>query len=105
MVIEHIPVAEEKEGTPQMLITSLDFSSFTGRIAIGRLHRGTLREGMNISLIKREGGIVKSRIKELYTFEGLGRMKVSEVKAGDICAVVGIEGRSEERRVGKECRA
>ncbi|WKW47312.1 translational GTPase TypA [Myroides sp. JBRI-B21084] len=92
MVIEHVPAAEEKQGTPQMLITSLDFSSFTGRIAIGRLHRGVLREGMNISLIKREGGIVKSRIKELYTFEGLGRMKVEEVKAGDICAVVGIEG-------------
>ena len=92
MVIEHVPAAEEKTGTPQMLITSLDFSSFTGRIAIGRLHRGVLREGMNISLIKREGGIVKSKIKELYTFEGLGRMKVSEVKAGDICAVVGIEG-------------
>lgn len=92
MVIDHIPAAEEKEGTPQMLITSLDYSSFTGRIAIGRLHRGVLREGMNISLIKREGGIVKSKIKELYTFEGLGRMKVSEVKAGDICAVVGIEG-------------
>ncbi|SFO06121.1 GTP-binding protein [Paenimyroides ummariense] len=92
MVIEHVPAAEEKEGTPQMLITSLDFSSFTGRIAIGRLHRGVLREGMNISLIKREGGVVKSKIKELYTFEGLGRMKVAEVKAGDICAVVGIEG-------------
>ncbi|WLD22870.1 translational GTPase TypA [Flavobacterium dauae] len=92
MVIEHVPAAEEKEGTPQMLITSLDFSSFTGRIAIGRLHRGILREGMNISLIKREGGVVKSKIKELYTFEGLGRMKVSEVRAGDICAVVGIEG-------------
>lgn len=92
MVIDHVPAAEEREGTPQMLITSLDFSSFTGRIAIGRLHRGTLKEGMNISLIKREGGIVKSRIKELYTFEGLGRMKVTEVRAGDICAVVGIEG-------------
>lgn len=92
MVIDHVPAAEEKEGTPQMLITSLDYSSFTGRIAIGRLHRGVLREGMNISLIKREGGVVKSKIKELYTFEGLGRMKVTEVKAGDICAVVGIEG-------------
>ncbi len=92
MVIDHVPAAKEKEGTPQMLITSLDFSSFTGRIAIGRLHRGVLREGMNISLIKREGGIVKSRIKELYTFEGLGRKKVEEVKAGDICALVGIEG-------------
>lgn len=92
MVIDHVPAAEEKEGTLQMLITSLDYSSFTGRIAIGRLHRGVLREGMNISLIKREGGVVKSKIKELYTFEGLGRMKVTEVKAGDICAVVGIEG-------------
>lgn len=92
MVIDHIPAAEQKVGTPQMLITSLDFSSFTGRIAIGRLHRGVLREGMQVSLIKREGGIVKSKIKELYTFEGLGRMKVEEVKAGDICAVVGLEG-------------
>jgi len=92
MVLEHIPAAEEKEGTPQMLITSLDYSSFTGRIAIGRLHRGVLKEGMQISLVKREGGVVKSRIKELYTFEGLGKMKVSEVRAGDICAVVGIEG-------------
>lgn len=92
MVIQHIPAAEQREGTPQMLITSLDFSSFTGRIAIGRLHRGTLKEGMNISLIKREGGIVKSKIKELYTFEGLGRKKVAEVKAGDICAITGIDG-------------
>ncbi len=92
MVIDHIKPAEEKEGTPQMLITSLDYSSFTGRIAIGRLQRGVLKEGMNISLIKREGGIVKSRIKELYTFEGLGRKKVEFVKAGDICAIVGIEG-------------
>ncbi len=92
MVLEHIPAAEEKEGTPQMLITSLDYSSFTGRIAIGRLHRGVLKEGMQISLVKREGGVVKSKIKELYTFEGLGKMKVSEVRAGDICAVVGIEG-------------
>jgi len=92
MVVQHIPIAEQREGTPQMLITSLDFSSFTGRIAIGRLHRGTLKEGMNISLIKREGGIVKSKIKELYTFEGLGRKKVAEVKAGDICAITGIDG-------------
>ncbi|MGL4582137.1 MAG: translational GTPase TypA [Flavobacterium sp.] len=92
MVLEHIPAAEMREGTPQMLITSLDFSTFTGRIAIGRLHRGILKEGMNISLVKRDGKIVKSKIKELQTFEGLGRMKVSEVRAGDICAVVGIEG-------------
>lgn len=92
MVINHIPESVELEGTPQMLITSLDFSSFTGRIAIGRLHRGTLKEGMQVSLVKRDGTIVKSKIKELYTFEGLGRMKVETVRAGDICAVVGIEG-------------
>ena len=75
-----------------MLITSLDFSSFTGRIAIGRLQRGVLREGMNISLVKRDGKIIKSKIKELHTFEGLGRKKVEEVVAGDICALVGLEG-------------
>jgi len=92
MVIDHIKPAEEKEGTPQMLITSLDYSNFTGRIAIGRLHRGVLSEGLSVSLIKREGGIVKTRIKELYTFEGLGRKKVESVKAGDICAIVGIDG-------------
>ncbi|KUF43741.1 translational GTPase TypA [Myroides marinus] len=92
MVLEHIPAAEMKEGTPQMLITSLDYSTFTGRIAIGRLHRGILKEGMNISLIKRDGKTVKSKIKEVHTFEGLGRKKVTEVHAGDICAVVGIEG-------------
>ena len=92
MVINHIPESVELQGTPQMLITSLDFSSFTGRIAIGRLHRGTLKEGMQVSLVKRDGAIVKSKIKELYTFEGLGKMKVETVRAGDICAVVGIEG-------------
>ncbi|MHC5310849.1 translational GTPase TypA [Myroides sp. LJL116] len=92
MVLEHIPAAKVNEGTPQMLITSLDYSTFTGRIAIGRLQRGVLKEGMNISLIKRDGSIVKSKIKEVHTFEGLGRKKVSEVHAGDICAVVGIDG-------------
>ncbi|RAV29957.1 translational GTPase TypA [Sinomicrobium soli] len=92
MVLEHIPAPEVSEGTPQMLITSLDFSSFTGRIAIGRLQRGTLTEGMPVSLVKRDGSILKSRIKELHTFEGLGRKKVNEVKAGDICAVVGLDG-------------
>jgi GTP-binding protein len=75
-----------------MLITSLDFSSFTGRIAIGRLLRGALKENQQISLVKRDGRIVKAKIKELYTFEGLGRLKVQEVKAGDICAIVGLEG-------------
>jgi len=92
MVIEHIPTFQVKEGNTQMLITSLDFSSFTGRIAIGRLQRGTLKENQQVSLMKRDGTIVKSRIKELYTFEGLGRLKVAEVVAGDICALVGIEG-------------
>lgn len=91
MVIEHIPSPKVEEGTVQMLITSLDYSSFTGRIAIGRLQRGTLKEGMPITLVKRDGAKVKSRIKELHTFEGLGRKKVSEVFAGDICALVGLE--------------
>ena len=92
MVIEHIPTFSAQEGTTQMLITSLDFSSFTGRIAIGRLQRGSLREGQHISLVKRDGSIVKSKIKELFTFEGLGRIKVKEVATGDICAIVGLEG-------------
>ncbi len=92
MVLENVPAPKVSEGTPQMLITSLDFSSFTGRIAIGRLQRGVLKEGMNISLVKRDGKIIKSKIKELHTFEGLGRKKVTEVVAGDICALVGLEG-------------
>ena len=92
MVLANVPAPKVSEGTPQMLITSLDFSSFTGRIAIGRLQRGVLKEGMNISLVKRDGKIIKSKIKELHTFEGLGRKKVTEVIAGDICALVGLEG-------------
>lgn len=92
MVISNVPAPKVSEGTPQMLITSLDFSAFTGRIAIGRLERGVLKEGMPISLVKRDGTILKSRIKELHTFEGLGRKKVLEVIAGDICAIVGVEG-------------
>ncbi|WP_228235167.1 translational GTPase TypA [Allomuricauda sp. M10] len=92
MVIEHIPTFKPQQGSTQMLITSLDYSSFTGRIAIGRLQRGTLKEGQNISLVKRDGKIIKSKVKELYTFEGLGRVRVSEVVAGDICAIVGMEG-------------
>ncbi|MCG2419593.1 translational GTPase TypA [Aequorivita sp. F47161] len=92
MVLEHIPSPEFEEGTVQMLITSLDFSSFTGRIAIGRLQRGVLKEGMQVTLVKRDGTKVKSKIKELHVFEGLGRRKVSEVQAGDICALVGLEG-------------
>jgi GTP-binding protein len=92
MVIEHIPEPKIEEGTTQMLITSLDFSSFTGRIAIGRLTRGSLKAGQPISLVKRDGSIVKSKIKELHTFEGLGRLKVDQVQTGDICAIVGLEG-------------
>ncbi|SFF06665.1 translational GTPase TypA [Flavobacterium xueshanense] len=92
MVIANVPAPKVSEGTPQMLITSLDFSAFTGRIAIGRLERGVLKEGMQISLCKRDGVIMKSRIKELHTFEGLGRKKVQEVVAGDICAIIGVEG-------------
>jgi len=92
MVLEHIPSPKVEEGNVQMLITSLDYSSFTGRIAIGRLQRGILKENMQITLMKRDGSLVKSKIKELHTFEGLGRLKVSEVHAGDICALVGLEG-------------
>ncbi|MFV8224757.1 translational GTPase TypA [Christiangramia aquimixticola] len=93
MVIEHIPSPKvDLVGTPQMLITSLDFSSFTGRIAIGRLQRGILKENQQVSLVKRDGSIKKTRIKELHTFEGLGRRKIDEVQAGDICAIVGLEG-------------
>jgi GTP-binding protein len=91
-IVEHIPAAPYHEGTLQMQITSLDFSSFVGRIAIGRVFRGNIRENMPVSLVKRDGKIVKTRIKELYVFEGLGRAKVAEVKSGDICAITGIEG-------------
>jgi GTP-binding protein len=90
-IVENIPAPEFLEGTPQMLITSLDYSSFTGRIAIGRVHRGTLTENMAVSLVKRNGSIVKSKIKEVHVFEGLGRAKTKEVSSGDICALIGIE--------------
>lgn len=92
MVVEHIPSFEPVSGNTQLLITSLDYSSFTGRIAIGRLTRGSLKEGQQVSLVKRDGSIVKSKIKELFTFDGLGKMKVSEVVTGDICAMTGLEG-------------
>ena len=91
-IIEYIPAPEVIEGTPQMLITSLDYSSYVGRIAVGRVHRGTIRENMDVSLVKRDGTIVKSRVKEVHTFTGLGRTKTTEVSSGDICALVGIEG-------------
>ncbi|ADY36776.1 GTP-binding protein TypA [Phocaeicola salanitronis DSM 18170] len=91
-IVKYIPAPKQLEGTPQMLITSLDYSSYTGRIAVGRVHRGTISEGMNITLAKRDGSMVKSKIKEVHTFEGLGRKKVQSVSSGDICAVIGIEG-------------
>jgi GTP-binding protein len=91
-VVEHIPAAPINEGTLQMQITSLDYSSFVGRIAIGRVHRGTIRENQPVTLIKRDGKMVKSRVKELYVFEGLGKIRAQEVSSGDICAVVGIDG-------------
>jgi GTP-binding protein len=90
-VIRHIPSPKVDEGTKQMLITSLDYSSFTGRIAIGRLHRGKLKASDPVSLVKRDGSIVKSKIKELLVFDGLGRKKVEEVVAGDLCAIVGLD--------------
>ena len=91
-IIEYIPEPPILEGPSQMLITSLDYSTYVGRIAVGRVHRGVLREGQNITLIKRDGTHQNSKIKELDIFEGLGRKKVSEVHCGDICAVVGLEG-------------
>ena len=91
MVLKHVPDPKAEEGTPQMLITSLDFSAYTGRIAIGRLQRGTLTANMAVSLVNREGTVTKSRIKELNLFDGLGRKEVLEVQAGDICAIIGLE--------------
>ncbi|MDH6304913.1 GTP-binding protein [Parabacteroides sp. PF5-5] len=91
-IIEHIPEPEVLEGTPQLLITSLDYSKYVGRIAVGRVHRGELQEGQDIMLCKRDGSMVKSKIKEVDVFEGLGRTKVSSVRSGDICALIGIEG-------------
>ncbi len=91
-IIEYIPAPAVLEGTPQMLITSLDYNPYVGRIAVGRVHRGTLKEGMNVTLFKRDGSSVKQKIKELRTFAGLGQQKVEEVSSGDICAIVGIEG-------------
>ncbi|MDO4214416.1 MAG: translational GTPase TypA [Bacteroidales bacterium] len=90
-IIEHIPAPKQLEGTPQMLITSLDYSNYTGRIAVGRVHRGTIKEGMNITLAHRDGSMAKMKVKELYTFEGLGRTRTTEVSSGDICAVMGLD--------------
>ncbi|WP_316807659.1 translational GTPase TypA [Pedobacter agri] len=91
-VVANIPPAPINDGTLQMQITSLDYSSFVGRIAIGRVHRGSIKENQPVTLIKRDGKIVKTRVKELYTFEGLGKIRTTEVSSGDICAVVGIDG-------------
>ena len=90
-IVENIAPAAMNEGLPQMQITSLDYSTFVGRIAIGRVHRGTLKEGGNMALIKGDGSVRKVKIKELQSFEGLGKVKVSEVACGDICAVTGLE--------------
>ncbi|MFM2284592.1 MAG: hypothetical protein RLZZ543_89 [Bacteroidota bacterium] len=91
-IVSEIPAPLQPTGTPQMMITSLDFSTYIGRICVGRLLRGELKENMPVSLVKRDGSVVKSRIRELYTFEGLGKAKVPSVVAGDICALTGIEG-------------
>ncbi|HPB52235.1 MAG TPA: translational GTPase TypA [Saprospiraceae bacterium] len=91
-IIEHIPSAPHNEGTLQMQVTSLDYSSFVGRIAIGRVSRGSIKENQPIALMKRDGTVVRGRVKELHTFEGLGRKKTNEVGCGDICAVVGLDG-------------
>jgi GTP-binding protein len=92
-ILEHIPAPKaDTEGTVQQLITSLDYSNYIGRIAIGRLRRGSLRPNMPVSLVKRDGSINKTRIKELYVFEGMGKVKVDSVSAGDICAIVGLDG-------------
>lgn len=90
-ILEVIPAPRVLEGTPQMLITSLDYSSYTGRIAVGRVHRGTIRNGMNITICHRDGTQEKTKIKELHTFEGMGHKKTDAVSSGDICAVIGLE--------------
>ena len=91
LIIEAIPAPKQIEGTPQMLITSLDYSSYTGRIAVGRVHRGTLRDGQNITICHRDGTQERTKIKELHTFEGMGHKKTDAVDSGDICAVIGLE--------------
>ena len=90
-IVEHVPAPTRLEGTPQLLITSLDYSNYTGRIAVGRVHRGVLREGMNITIAHRDGTMEKTKITEVQTFEGMGRQKATEVESGDICAVIGLE--------------
>ncbi|MBO6249826.1 MAG: translational GTPase TypA [Muribaculaceae bacterium] len=91
-IIEHIPAPQAIDGDAQMLITSLDYSSYVGRIAVGRVHRGTLRDGMEVGLCKKDGTVVKQKIKELRTFEGMGQVHAEEVSSGDICAIIGLDG-------------
>ena len=91
-IIEYIPAPQENPGTPQMLITSLDYNSYVGRIAIGRVHRGELRDGQTVTLAKKDGTMIKTKIKELHTFTGMGHVKTDAVKNGDICALIGIDG-------------
>ena len=90
-IVEVIPSPKQLEGTPQMLITSLDYSNYTGRIAVGRVHRGVLKDGMNVTICHRDGSMEKTKIKELHTFEGMGHKKTDSVESGDICAVIGLE--------------
>lgn len=90
-IVEVIPAPQQLEGTPQMLITSLDYSNYTGRIAVGRVHRGTIAEGMKCTIAHRDGTLEKTQIKEVHTFEGMGRQKTDAVSSGDICAVIGLE--------------
>ena len=90
-IVEVIPAPQVLEGTPQMLITSLDYSNYTGRIAVGRIHRGFLREGMNVTIAHRDGTMEKTRIKEIHTFEGMGHVKTDAVQCGDLCALVGLD--------------
>jgi GTP-binding protein len=91
-ILKHIPAPQELKGTPQMLITSLEYSSYVGRIAIGRVHRGEIREGQQLSLVKRDQSVVRTKIKELLIFEGFGKKKVEKVSSGEICALVGVDG-------------
>ena len=90
-IVEVIPAPEVLEGTPQMLITSLDYSNYTGRIAVGRVHRGTLSEGQNVTISHRDGTKETTRIKEIHVFEGMGHVKTQQVSSGDICAIIGLE--------------
>ena len=91
-IIEYIPEPEVLEGTPQMLVTSLDYNPYVGRIAVGRVHRGVLKDGMQVTLAKKDGTKIRTKIKELHTFQGMGHVKTDEVRSGDICALIGIDG-------------